>query len=163
MFIVILGIISNTGATATDNIQDQFDRLSCPMPSQTGLWNNSGVITYSGATYNYEDVSTPVLTLTCTSVHTLDGVDYLNGQPLAPVGALYYVGDYISEIFANKLVAIFTLIGYILTPANFDILGYTLTDITGIALLFIIGLYSFAYIAIGIFLYKSLSPFAGLS
>lgn len=163
MFIVILGIVSNTGATATDNIQQQFDRLSCPMPSQTGLWNSSGVIQYSGATYNYEDVSTPVLTLTCTPIHTTDGVDYLFGSPAVALGVFFYIGDYISELFGNKLVAVFTLIAYILTPANFDILGYTLADITGVALIFIVSLYSFAYIAIGIFLYKTISPFAGLS
>lgn len=163
MFIVILGIVSNTGATATDNIQFQFDRLSCPMPVQTGLWNSSGIIMLTGGTYNYENVGSPVNTLTCTEVHTLDGVDYYYGQPAVAIGVFYYIGDYISELFGNKVVAIFTLISYILTPANFDILGYTLADVTGIALLFIIGLYSFAYIAIGIFLYKTISPFAGLS
>lgn len=163
MFIVVLGIVSNTGATATDNIQDQFDKLSCPMPSQTGLWNSSGVIQYEGATYNYPNVGNQTLTLTCTPIHTTDNVDYLYGSPGVAIGVFFYIGDYVSEIFGNKLVAIFTLIAYILTPANFDILGYTLSDVTGVALLFIIALYSFAYIAIGIFLYKTISPFAGLS
>lgn len=164
MFVLaIISIIGNSAPTSLANIQDQFDRLSCPMPSQTGLWNSSGVIQYSGATYNYPSVSNQTLTLTCTEVHTLDGFDYAYGSPTIPfAGFPFFLGDWISELFANKVVAVFTLIVYVLSPANFNFLGYTIDDITGIALMFVISLYVFSYIAIGVMLYKIISPFAGV-
>lgn len=176
IIIALMGIISNTGATATANIGQQLDRLGCPMPSQTGLWNNTGTITYTNYTYNYEAVNLNTLTLTCSEIHTLDGYDYQFGvfevQPFfsngtgfqfgVAIGWAFYLGDAISEIFANKLVAIFTIVSYFLAPINFDIFGFTLADISGVALMVIIGIYIFAYLPIAIFLYKVITPFAGL-
>jgi len=164
MLITILAILGNTSPTALANIENQFERLSCPMPSQTGLWNDTGVIRYSNFTYNYEAVNLNTPTLTCTEVHTLDGIDYKYGASFltpAVVGWAYYIGDYISELFANKVSAIFTLIAYVLTPANLNFLGFTIADITGVALMFVIALYVFAYIFIGAMLYKIITPFAG--
>lgn len=159
--IAILAILSNTSATALTNIEQQFDKLSCPMPSQTGLWNSSGVLQYTGATYNYPSVSNQTLTLTCTNIHTTDGVDYLYGSPGVAIGVFFFVGDYISELFANKVLAVFTLIGFVLSPANFNFLGYTLDDIVGVPLMFVISIYVFSYIFIGAMLYKIITPFAG--
>lgn len=163
MFILaIISIVGNSAPTSLANIQDQFDRLSCPMPSQTGLWNSSGVIQYTGATYNYPNVGNMTLTLTCTEIHTTNGVDYYYGAPGVAIGVFFFIGDYVSELFANKVAAVFTLIAYVLSPANFNFLGYGIEDITGIVLMFVITLYVFSYIAIGIFLYKVISPFAGM-
>lgn len=159
--IAILAILGNSSATGVSNIEQQFARLSCPMPSQTGLWNQSGVIQYSGATYNYPNVSNQTLTLTCTEVHTTDGIDYLNGSPAVAVGVFYYIGDYISEFFGNKVVALFTLISFILTPANFNFLGFTTDDLTGVPAMLVTSLYIYCYIAIGALLYKIITPFAG--
>lgn len=169
--IAILAILSNSSATALTNIQEQFDRLSCPMPSQSGLWNDTSVIpagniSYTGATYNWENAgggngAQPPDTLTCTQVHTTQGIDYLNGAPAVAIGVFYYIGDYISELFANKVVAVFTLISFVLSPANFNFLGYTIDDIVGIPLMFVIAIYVFSYIFIGAMLYKIITPFAG--
>jgi hypothetical protein len=161
MLIAILAILGNTSATALTNIEQQFSRLTCPMPSQTGLWNASGVLQYTGATYNYPSVSNMTLTLTCTEIHTTNGVDYLYGSPGVAIGVFFFIGDYISELFANKLAAIFTLIAYVLTPANLSFLGFGIDDITGVALMFVISIYVFAYIFIGAMLYKIITPFAG--
>lgn len=163
LIIAVMAIVSNTGQTATTNIQNQFDRIACPMPSNTGLWNSSGTLMYSNGTYNYEAVSLPTNTLTCTEVHTLDGFDYFYGVPTVPfAGFPFFIGDWISELFANKVSAFFTIIAYILTPINLDVFGFTIADLSGVSLMFVIGLYIFAYIPIGIFIYKAITPFAGL-
>lgn len=163
MFLAVLAIVSNSGATSISNISQQFDRLSCPMPSSSGLWNSTGTLMYTNGTYNYEAVNINVNTLTCSEVHTLDGFDYFYGSPTLPfAGFGFFIGDWISELIANKLSALFTIIFYILTPANFNILGYTIDDITGFGLMFVITLYAFCYISIGAMIYKIVSPFSGV-
>ena len=162
IFLAVLAVISNTSATSIGNITTQFNRITCPLPSQTGLWNASGVIQFSGGTYNYPNVGNMTLTLTCTNIHTLDTIDYFYGSPtLAGAGAIFYVGDYVSEILANKVTAFFTIVFFILTPANFNILGFTIADLSGIPLMFLIALYAVLYVCIGAMLYKTLSPFSG--
>jgi hypothetical protein len=170
VFIIIIGFVSNQNPTALAGIQDQIDKLSCPMPSQSGLWNNTGTLMYSNGTYNYANKDSQVLTLTCTEVHTLDGVDYYYGQFIdifgagagIPMGAFFFIGDYIAVI-GDKLLAVFTLIGFYLTPINFEILGYTIDDLALLAQMAIISIYGFCYIMIGIMIYKILSPFSGAS
>lgn len=171
MIIAVFAIVSNTGATATANIGARFEEIGCPMPEQSGLWSdpasngqgvNSTLLQRDGFTYNYPNSGNQTLTLTCTPVHTMNGLDYCFGCPSPPaVGVLIFIGDYISEFFF-KASAFFQIIGYILTPINFDIMGFTIADLDGISLMIVIGLYIFAYIPIGIFLYKAISPFAGL-
>jgi hypothetical protein len=166
LLIVVMGVVGNSGSTGTANIEFQFDRLGCPMPAQSGLWNSSGTIMYTNSTYNWQNGgggagAVPPATLTCTEVHTTEGIDYKNGSPLVAIGVFYYVGDYVSELLANKVVAVFTIISYFLTPINFDFFGFTIADLNGPALMVIIGIYIFAYLPIGIFLYKTISPFAG--
>ena len=157
-------MVGNSAPTSIALIDEQFDRFACPMPSITGLWNASGVIQYSGATYNYPSVSNMTLTLTCTPIHTLDSFDYAYGSPtVAFAGTIFFISDWLSELIANKLVAFFTILFYILTPANFNILGFTIADLSGVALMLIIGIYALCYIAIGALLYKIVSPFAGAS
>lgn len=173
LIIMVMAIVSNTGQTATANIQQLMDRLGCPMPEGNGLWNSSGTITHTNATYNWPNAGggagaqpignlTNGGTLTCTEVHTLDGVDYYFGQPAVAIGVFFYVNDYISELFGNKVTAVFTMIAYVLAPINFDVFGFTIADLSGVALMLVIGLYVFSYIPIGILIYKAISPFTGL-
>ena len=166
IFLAVLAIISNTSQTSIANINIQFNRITCVLPSITGLWNSSGTIIYNpqsgNPTYNYPDKDNQTLTLTCTNVHTINGFDYLCGAPFSTFcGELIYVGDYLSEIMANKATAFFTIVFFILTPANFNILGFTIADLSGIPLMFLIAVYAICYIAIGAMLYKTLSPFSG--
>lgn len=170
IFLAIISIVSNSSATATANIDEQFDRLSCPMPAISGLWNNTGTITLTNATYNWENAgggsgAQPPATLTCTEVHTPQGIDYFYGASFvspAVIGWAYFLGDWISELVFNKVSAFLTILFYILTPANFNVLGFTIADLSGFALMAIIGLYAISYIIIGVFIYKTISPFTGL-
>lgn len=85
-------------------------RITCPWPALSGLWNSSGVLQYTNGTYNYPNVSNQTLTLTCTDVHTLDGVDYYYGSPAAnAVGALFFLGDVFSSFF-DRVAAFFEMI-----------------------------------------------------
>lgn len=161
MFLAFLAIVSNTSATSISGIQDQFDRMTCPMPQTSGLWNDTGTITYSGATYNYPSVSNQTLTLTCTELHTANSQDYYYGCPLTCAGLFVFMGDYVASL-GDKTGAFFTILYFILTPANFNILGFTLADLSGIPLMVIIAIYALCYIAIGAMVYKILSPFSGV-
>lgn len=92
-------------------------RITCPWPSQSGLWNSSGTLMYANATYNYPNVNNQTLTLTCTEVHTPDDVDYYYGTGFdlfgfgvgIPMGAFFYVGDLFSSFF-DRVAAFFEMI-----------------------------------------------------
>jgi len=164
--LVILALVSNTSATGIANIQKQFNRISCPLPVGSGIWNdtttNPASFKFDNFAYNKRSVSNNTLTFTCSEVRTQHGVDYNYGQPAVAIGIFFYVNDYIGELLFNKGGAVATIIGFILTPANFNILGFTLANISGVALMFVIGLYALCYICIGAMVYKILSPFAGV-
>jgi hypothetical protein len=160
IMILIFGFITAQSASNIEFIQFQFDRLTCPMPSSTGLWNSSNTLIYDNGTYNYPDVNNQTLTLTCTEVHTLDGVDYYFGQPTVAIGVFFFAGDYISETF-NKLGAFFTILGTYLSPINFTIFNTQLEDMPTVAQAFIILVYLFAYTGIGVGIYKIVNPFGG--
>ncbi len=96
-------------------------------------------------------------------MHTLDSFDYAYGSPTIPfAGFPFFLGDWLSELFANKLSAIGTLIYFFITPANFDMFGYTISDLSGIPLMFVIVIYAISYIGIGAMAYKIISPFSGV-
>lgn len=165
IFLSLISIISNTAPTNQDTIEDLFDRITCPMPEAGGLWNSSGTIIHGNGTYNWErdgsNGAQPPDTLTCTQVHTLQGVDYYYGQPAVAIGVFYFINDYISELLGNKVSAFFELIAFVLSPASLNFLGYTIADLTGVALMVVIGIYLMCYITIGVMIYKFITPFAG--
>jgi len=159
-------MLSNTSPKAVNAIQQQFNRMTCPMPSISGLWNDtssnpSGTITYSRATYNYAGLNNNTLTLTCTKVHTANGQDYYYGCPTC-VGMFVFLGDFISEL-GDKVGAFFTLVAYILAPINLTVLGQTINNMNTIALGFVVTVYAFCYLSIGVFIYKAVSPFGGIA
>lgn len=129
IFIVVMGFIFQQN---TQQIQNLQDRLACPAPEASGLWNSSGTIMRTNGTYNYEAVGVQVLTLTCTEVHTLNGFDYFYGVPTVPfAGFPFFVGDWVSEQFGNKGGALIELIVLFVTaPAQISGLAwYVYVDI----------------------------------
>jgi hypothetical protein len=133
------------------------------MPEYTGLWNSSGILQRTGQTYNYPSVSNQTITLTCTSVHTANGFDYCYGCPTVSLaGVMFFIGDWISELVGNKLASLFTLLYFFITPANFNIQGFTISDLSGVALMLVIGAYGISYLLIGVLAYKIISPFTGV-
>jgi hypothetical protein len=177
IFLGLLGILGNSSPTSATNVYNQISKIQCPMPAISGLWNNTGTIVYQNATYNYAYAGSRTLTLDCSEIHTIDDKDYNYGiftiQPFftngtgfqfgVPVGYGYYISDAISELFVNKGGAIGTIIAFFLTPVNFSILGYTISDLSGIALMFIIALYAVSYLFISAMLFKLFNPFGSSS
>lgn len=125
----------------TQQIQNLQDRLACPAPEGSGLWNSSGTIMRTNGTYNYEAVNVNVLTLTCTEVHTLNGFDYFYGVPTVPfAGFPFFVSDWVSEQFGNKGGALIELIVLFVTaPAQ----------ISGLAWYIYVDIVLFAFIIFG--------------
>lgn len=167
IFLIVISILAVNAPDNQDEIQHLFDRFTCPMPEAGGLWNSSGTIIHGNGTYNWErdgsNGAQPPDTLTCTQVHTLQGVDYYYGQPAVAIGVFYFINDYVSEFIGNKGGAFFQLMAIVLTPAGFNLLGFTIADLSGVALMGVIGIYIMCYIAIGALIYKIISPFAGAS
>jgi len=178
--LMLFAIISNSSPTGLFNINVQFLKLSCPTPLDNGVDNmlngTAGLdITYNvdidgNATSNEQEIvgtfykcdadfsSNPPTTSIQTTIKQYKAVCF----SVIPCGWFGYIGDYIS-ILAEKITAFFTLVSYILTPINFNILGFTIADIGGVGLMLVIGLYIFCYIGIGVFIYKTALPTGGVS
>lgn len=75
-----------------------------------------------------------------------------------PIGWYGYIADFLVAVFA-RLEAMFTLIGFFVLPTGFNILGITIDDLSGYALMLVISIYGLSYLAIGALMYKILSPF----
>lgn len=133
ILIVVFGFIFQSSVI---EIAEKQERLGCPYPAISGLWNDtsvvpSGVFNYTGARFNYNGnfgPSNTTLTLTCTNIHTADGIDYYYGASFASpavVGWAYFVGDWLSELFANKVPALVELVYLFITaPAQISGLGW---------------------------------------
>ena len=180
MLLIIMSIVSNSGETSIVNIENQLFLFNCPAPLFNGIvnatdpgttiegfavvWDSSEVI-YGGdnnQTGTFFDCYIAPLT-----PHPAFGVNLSQKNygetafSVIPIGWFSYLGDTLSNGFA-KLQAMLTLITFILTPVNFSIMGFTIADLSGLALMAVIALYAIAYIFIGIFIYKTISPFVGL-
>jgi hypothetical protein len=163
VIILIFALISNSGTTAITNIENQIAILNCPFPLFNGNDYLNGTIIYSASSSGtfyvcYKDPLSANPTTIAYYDHNYNDTSF----GTLPTGWLHYIGDTLS-VFGGKVVAIFTLISYVLTPINLDILGYTIADIGGVALIFIIGVYAFCYVSIGAWIYKLIVPFGGIS
>ena len=175
--IIILGIVSNTGQTSIRNIQGQLFIANCPSPIFEGVATDldiSGFAVVYNVTHS-KDINGNTTTndqdkvgtkFECTMVNGLFQVSTTTRQygatlfSVIPYGWVGYISDWLS-LQLSKMQAMFTLLAYFVTPANFDIMGFTLNDVGGMGLVVIIALYAFAYLPILIFAYKTLSPFVG--
>lgn len=183
--IATIAIVSNTGEDAINNIENQMYLLNCPLPIYEGVVLNNTDITIEGFAVVY-NITHNVDINGFTTGNDQDkagtkficSIDELSPAPFGvletprqygitlfgfiPYGQLGFVSDWLGTSF-GRLQAGFTLISFFVTPANFNILGYGLGDIGGVALMFVIGIYAMCYIFIGLWIYKTVSPFSGAS
>ena len=177
---MLFAVISNTSSIGQDNIEFQMFLMNCPYP----VYNALPMLDVDPI-----DGFTVIYTMNYSIAHVnkvsvFECFDSNAGLPLprAPTvnlivyeptesfftafdNAFAWIG-YIYNLFTalfQKATALLTLVGYIVTPINFNILGYGISDISGTGLLFIIFLYAFCYISIGVWLYKVIMPFGGSS
>ena len=168
VYIIILGIVSNSGQTGINSVNEQFAKIQCPTPLYNMVDFLNGTIINSeitpntgknfGTTYQcfYDNTSNP------PSVHV--SASFVNYNATAfgnfPSGWFQYVGDEFGA-FMFKLGAVENLMLYMLTPVNFSIMGITISSLNGYALMFVVFGYIFAYLGIGIMFYKAVDPFGG--
>lgn len=168
--LMIMGIISNTSMTAINAVENQIFMINCPLPLNgaigvldqiNGLTVNY-TITYDNDTSDYHitvficsiDEITGNLTAN-TEIYT-SGTDWFSST----TGTLFYASATITAI-VSKIVAFLTLFSFILTPANFEIMGFGIADMSGIALAVIVGLYIVCYVFIGIWVFTQISGAIG--
>lgn len=176
LIIVIFAIISNSSALGLQKINNQFNLLTCPLPISNGIDYLNGTINYdrdiNGAPTQISGGTIVGTYYICKTLNnnqnsiTTDIKQYgfnctFGSFAVAPCGFLGYISDWIGAT-VQKLLATVTLLGFILTPINFNILGYTIANIGGIPLMMVIGIYAIAYVGIGIYLYKTASPVASV-
>lgn len=145
--------------------------MNCPMPIYSGTAGNVTFVSYFS--FNYT-VFTQAGNKTGTFFQCLLFFNQVNHPSLSliqkeygktefnviPVGQLLYTGD-VFYIAFQRVQAFFELVSLFVTPIQFNILGFTINDIGGLAVMLVIAVYALCYIAIGGMIYKLISPFGG--
>lgn len=160
IFILVFGIVENSGQTAINNINEQFAKISCPIPLYNMVDFGNGTIINSeinkntgknfGSTYQcfYDPHSVPAGTHMTISYVAFNATTF----NAFPNGWFDYIGNVLGAIY-TKVASIVQLALYFLTPINLNILGYTLSNIGGIGLLFVLAVYITAYLGVGLGFY----------
>lgn len=177
VILAVLGIVSNTSETSLLHIEQQMFLANCPYPIYNGVATLNSI---DGYAVNYTVVKSDAIQADFNGTRFDCTVDPLSAPPqigasaaiveygastfwgTIPYGYITYIADNLYT-FASRALAGFTLVSFFVAPTNFNILGYTIDDIGGTALFFVIGLYGFCYITIAFMLYKVASPFSGAS
>lgn len=164
LFLLTIVIISTASSIKNNNIQSDMAQLSCnyPLYNSIDYLNNTVVYGKGGAYYQCFFCSNCVP----QGVSITINVRPYNSTSFAgsfPNGWFMYAGDSIGS-FGSKTFATLDLGRTVLastTPFGFNILGYTLNSLNALGQFFVIFIYTICYIGIGIFLYKSISPWVG--
>ena len=164
--LMVMGVISNSGHTSAENFQDQMYLMNCPLPIYDGVATLQSVDDFSlnytvaygsgassgGVAQNFNGTY-----FECSVTNHLNGGNTIIKEYGAttlfgtiPYGYLGYIADWITAQFQH-IQAFFTMVAFLLTPVNFDVFGYTISDLSGVALMVVIGVYILAYIGIAIF------------
>lgn len=173
MFLIVLAIVANSSEDSQQKIQNQMFLINCPLPSYDGLWNATNVTidgfaviqnNTAGVAYGGDGTVFRCLISANTPFPAFQVImtnkNYQEVTLGFPSGAFKFFGDFIGSAF-QRISNVFQLIGFFITPTNFNILGFTLADLGGTALLLVIAIYALCYISIGVWLYKVISPFSG--
>lgn len=168
--LVVMGIISNTSQTAITAVENQIFLINCPMPLNGAI----GVLdTIEGLTVNYtvtydNDTSDYHITVFFCSIDSITGAltanteVYTSGNDWfnSTVGTLFYFSSGITQGL-SKIVSFLTIFAFILTPANFEILGFGIGDLSGASLMVLVGIYIVSYVFIVAWLWVTFNPFKG--
>lgn len=172
LILMIMGIVSNTNPTAFTAVENQIFLMNCPYPINGGIAENTnidGLIVTYDLVRDADNSTTYHLTIFSCSIIDPDIPTYNAGTTVYEtnnnwfdVGTSYlaYIMNYIFA-FTSQIQGALTLFSFILTPANFEILGYTLDDLSGVAVMVVVGLYLFSYSMIVSWLYVTFNPFKG--
>lgn len=173
--LLIMAIVSNSGQSSITRIENQLYLINCPAPLYDAVASNTVIegfavnytVAYGAGSQNGTNTFNTIFECAIDSITGNKQVFTIIKEYDPSVWGSFtlqwfdYAGDWLSTQVL-KIGNYGILISYIMTPANFDILGFTLNDLNVVGLAIIIGLYIFAYIPIIVFAYKSLMPFTGL-
>lgn len=161
--LLVMGIISNSGSLSADNIENQLFLMNCPMPTHNVLPTITSIegftVVYT-LDYNITAHHDKVVVFECY-IDTITNQTGVNTVVYDPDDGFFstfdnayaWVGYIFSSINAlgQKMYALGVLLSYYLLPLNFEFLGFTLDEISPIALLIIITIYLMAWLAIILF------------
>jgi hypothetical protein len=168
--LIIMGIVSNTSQTAIESVENQIFLMNCPLPLNGAIGTLDQIV---GLTVNYttvydNDTSDYNITVFICSIDSITGAFTANTEVYtsgtdwfsSTTGTLFYASATLTAL-VTKGVAFLTLFSFILTPANFSILGYGIGDLTGASLAVVVGVYIVAYVFIGIWIFSTVAGALG--
>lgn len=163
--LMIMSIISNTSQTAVSAVEDQIFLMNCPLPINGGIATLDEI---TGLTVNYttvydNDTSDYHITLFICTIDPITGAFTVNTEIYSSgtdwfsstTGTLFYVSTAITQVF-GKIINVLTIFSFILTPANFSIMGFGLSDLSGTALALVVGVYVVCYVFIAIWIFTTI-------
>lgn len=170
----VMGIVSNTNSNSIEAVENQLFLINCPPPIYNGVVTDADFegftvvynVTISNSTSSFdgtyfdcylEDTAPPATDFRLNVISKPYDTTLFSA---IPIGYFGFLSDTIS-FQAGKAVNYGTLLSFVLTPANFNVLGYGLDDIGGFALGIIIMIYLIAYIFIVIFIIDRVTSIIG--
>ena len=169
--LMIMGIVSNTSENSISAIEGQIFLMNCPLPlngarpEPTSFVINGLTVTYDILYDNGTDYHVSIFLCSTDPITGNLGVDtevYTATTSWfdTTTGTLFYASATLTAL-GQKVIAFLTLFSFILTPANFNVLGFGIGDLSGVALAVVVGVYVIAYVFIAIWIFTMISGAIG--
>lgn len=174
----ILGFMTAQTVLGSTKVQIDVMKLQCPLPIYNGIDNlyllETGFQVFGNITYNTSVSSNTTGTfydcqwdaITETPSFSLIFKEYgTMCFSVIPCGYFAFLSDSIS-ITGEKLLAFLSLVSSFfvsaLNPFEFEILDTGLVDLPSWGQAFVVGIFVFAYVGVGVGIYKIVNPFGGV-
>lgn len=135
------------------NISSALAKINCPAPDFNTGWDRTNCSHPPASRGSYVNDKFTLWDFNSTVLNTWNAA--------IPTGWFDYASDWLDSFNEHNagwagLMATATSGA---TPAGFTLLGYHIADLNATAIAFVIMLYGFCYLGIGVLLYKAISPF----
>lgn len=163
IFLSMITIVSSQSPESIDNIEEEMFLMNCPFPIYNGDVTDLNIDGFS-VTFNvtrYDSLTAFNGTFFECSIDGITGAFTVSASSeeydatlfsVIPIGYFGFLADYITSLF-DRIVHFFTLIAFFVTPLGFNILGYSIDDLSGAGLFFVIAIYALCYIGVFAFIY----------
>lgn len=136
------------------NISNSLAKINCPAPDFNTGWDRTNCTHPPASRGSYVND----MFFLWRNVNLFGFGNWTAG---IPIGWFNYASDWLDSFNEHNagwggLMATATSGA---TPAGFTLLGYHIADLNPTAIAFVIMLYGFCYLGVGILLYKAISPF----
>lgn len=151
LFISIASGVTNYTQT---NIQTSLVKLNCPTPDFNTGWDRTNCNNPPPSRGGYAND----LFILWKNVNLFGFGNWTAG---IPVGWFDYTADWVSSgvEHTSGWFGLFSVALSGASPSGFSILGFHTTDLNPLGVVFVLMLYGFCYLGIGLLIYKGLSPF----